>query len=501
MTLPRSLRILIAMAVAVLGLAALLLLLTLSEATLNIRAHLATEPWWLQAAFWGALGLFGLLLGAILWRLLRPEQRPSDTAPAGRAPDAPSEAELEQAIADAEAMGADTATIRAELRQLGQRREAGEIHVALFGEISTGKSSLIGALLPDAHTESDVRGGTTRTLQRHRWTSRGGDSLLITDMPGTGEADGHLDALASDEAKRAHVVLYVTDGDLNRVQHRALQDLLALRKPLILVLNKTDRYDDNETAMLSQRLQDLLGDCDNCSFVAVSAARSREVIRELPDGSEVSERRAIAPQVGPLLTALQRQVDGDPEALARLRDSATFVLARQKLDAAVAEARRSKAERIVDGYAVKAVVGALAAITPGTDLVIQGWLGTRLVRELAELYGTRVGKVDTELLLELVQQHVGRAHTLLLAVAGNALKAFPGIGTLAGGALHAVAYGIIFRTLGRALTTTLATRGELHPRQAAKLFEETLGGSLETSAKNAARVVAQHARGDERPQG
>ena len=39
---------------------------------------------------------------------------------------------------------------------------------------------------------------------------------------------------------------------------------------------------------------------------------------------------------------------------------------------------------------------------------------------------TKVGKVDSELLMKLVQQHVGRAHTLILAVAGNALKAFPG---------------------------------------------------------------------------
>ena len=164
-------------------------------------------------------------------------------------------------------------------------------------------------------------------------------------------------------------------------------------------------------------------------------------------------------------------------------------LRREILDHAIAERRRAQAEALVDGYAKKAVVGALAAITPGSDLLIQGYLGTQLVKELAALYDTKVRKVDTELLLQLVQQHVGKAHTLLLAVAGNALKAFPGVGTLAGGALHAVAYGIIFRTLGRALTTTLATRGELHPRQAARLFEEKLGEDLETPARRLAGLV------------
>jgi hypothetical protein len=264
------------------------------------------------------------------------------------------------------------------------------------------------------------------------------------------------------------------------------------------VLNKTDRYSEQEAAQLSARLDRLIEGHAHAEFVRVSAATRRQVVRVLPDGTEQTEWRRVAPQVQALGTALQRLLDGDQRVLDHLRDSATFVLASQQIDEALAAARRRRADEIVDGYSKKAVFGALAAITPGSDLLIQGWLGTQLVRELAALYETRVGKVDTQLLLKLVQQHVGRAHTLILAVSGNALKAFPGIGTLAGGALHAIAYGIIFRTLGKALTTTLATRGELHPRQAAKLFEETLGEDMETSARSLARlVVAQARRGDQ----
>ena len=55
-----------------------------------------------------------------------------------------------------------------------------------------------------------------------------GDILSITDMPGTAEAGDGLDRLAVDEAKRAHIVIYVTDGDLNRQQHAQLQELIAL---------------------------------------------------------------------------------------------------------------------------------------------------------------------------------------------------------------------------------------------------------------------------------
>lgn len=497
MNLPRSIRILIAMAVLVLGLAALLLLLTISEATLTVQAHLQQAPTWLRMGWWGLVGGVSLLITWVIWRLFRRRPNsPHDNTSEEKKP--PAASDVDAAIETALALGADTSTARRELAELATRKATGAIHVALFGEVSTGKSALIKALLPDAEVQTDVLGGTTRDLERCTWTSPGGDELVLTDMPGTNEVGGALDRMAADEAQRAHIVVYVTDGDVSRSQNEALRMLATLQKPLVLALNKTDRFTPDELAQLERRLDELIAGHTNSELVHVSAGGIREVVVVSPDGTETTETRHIAPRVDALAHALQRMIDDKQEILDRLRDSATFVLASQQLDQAIAESRKSRADKLVDAYAGKAVVGALAAITPGSDLLIQGYLGTRMVRELAELYDTRVGKVDTDLLLSLVQRHVVKTHTVLLAVAGNALKAFPGIGTLAGGALHAVAYGMIFRTLGRALTTTLATRGELHPRQTAKLFEETLGEDLDTSARSLARLVVEQVRNDEK---
>jgi len=71
-----------------------------------------------------------------------------------------------------------------------------------------------------------------------------------------------------------------------------------------------------------------------------------------------------------------------------------------------------------------------------------------------------------------------------MAIVGNALKAFPGIGTLAGGVLHAVAYGYLFNALGRGIAGSLESRGELHPMQAADLFEEQLSDTVGSSMKH-----------------
>jgi uncharacterized protein len=491
MALPRSVRVLIALGVVVLSLAALLLVLVISEATLNIQARLDQAPGWLRYIWWTLLTSGGIITAFVVWRVLRPKpKRIERTEPQ----EPPSREELDRRMVLAREHGADISSVERELAELTRRREAGEIHVVLFGEISTGKSALIRALVPEAEVVSDVRGGTTREISRHTWRSAGGDSLLLSDMPGTAEADGSLDAIAIDEATRAHVVVYVSDGDLNRQQHAALQTLFELQKPLVLVLNKTDRYNPQELALLSARFSELIEGRPNTRFVRVSAAAQREFIRQLPDGTEIREQRPVPPDVVALSRALQRLIDGNQVLLDRLSDSATFVLAAQRLDHVLAETRRQRAEEIVDSYSKKAVVGAMAAITPGSDLLIQGYLGTQLVRELAELYDTKVTKVDTEQLLKLVQKHVARAHTVLLAVAGNALKAFPGAGTLAGGAMHAVAYGMIFRTLGRALTITLSTRGELHPRQAARVFEDKLGEDLETPARRLAGMVVKQLR-------
>ena len=119
--------------------------------------------------------------------------------------------------------------------------------------------------------------------------------------------------------------------------------------------------------------------------------------------------------------------------------------------------RMQRSEQIIRSATRKAVVGALAAISPGTDILIQGYVGTSMTQALCRLYGAAPRDLDIEELLSLSQGRVGKALPLSLAVAGNGLKAFPGIGTVAGGLAHAVAYGLLFDALGRTLMGAATT--------------------------------------------
>ena len=117
-----------------------------------------------------------------------------------------------------------------------------------------------------------------------------------------------------------------------------------------------------------------------------------------------------------------------------------------------------------------------------------------MTQELCKLYGAAPRDLDIEEFLNLSQSRVGRALPLSLAVAGNGLKAFPGVGTVAGGLVHAVAYGLIFDALGRSLVLTLSRHGELVPDVASKEFEEGISEHIEAGVRRVAEMAL-----DEKP--
>jgi hypothetical protein len=113
-------------------------------------------------------------------------------------------------------------------------------------------------------------------------------------------------------------------------------------------------------------------------------------------------------------------------------------------------------------------------VAPGSDLVIQGVLATGLTRALAELYGVKVSDVQIEDFVQQARLTLRTGSSIVLAVAGNAMKAFPGLGTLGGGVLHAFAYALIFDSMGRALAASFAERQALDQDDAGARLKELL---------------------------
>lgn len=491
MRLDRVIRWAMAIGVMLLTLLVLGIVLYMTESFFAVWDRLQQAPRGLFFVYVSLLVIFLVISLMTLWKLLAPKRRSRLGEREKKATEAGVQSRLESAVA----AGVDVTAVESELGKLTQRRGSDEVWIAFFGEVSSGKSSLIKTLLDERDDiDVSVRGGSTRQVQEYRHDKHPG--WVLVDVPGLNEANATLDQLALDEAHRAHVVVYVCDSDVTRTEFDQLAVLVALGKPIVLTLNKSDLLNQQEQQLvlskIKERLKTLPKPQDRKSalhVVSSHAAGREEVVRIMPNGAEELSVREIPADVLELTKTINALVTKDRAKLDQLRDSAVFALAAQRLDSAEASYRQKESEAIVNSYTRKAVVGALAAIAPGSDLIIQGVLATALTREMCALYDAPLRDLDTDQFLKEAQKHVGKAIPVMLAVAGNALKAFPGVGTVAGGFTHAIAYGLIFDALGRSLATTLADGNGFHAGAVSSAFKESLNSDLETRTSDIARMV------------
>jgi small GTP-binding protein len=188
----------------------------------------------------------------------------------------------------------------AELRQMGQKLVAGRVEIAVFGEISTGKSALINALAGDQVASVDVQGGWTKAISKNEWKTCDyhipgleQSQVVLVDTPGINEVgDTERADLAVAAARQADLILFVADSDLHETEYAAALRLASAQKPMLFVLNKIDLYSPAQrerliTVLRDERLKDLI---PPDHFVAAAAdPREVEYVIQSPDGRTRSE--------------------------------------------------------------------------------------------------------------------------------------------------------------------------------------------------------------------
>ncbi|MDJ0655578.1 MAG: 50S ribosome-binding GTPase [Xanthomonadales bacterium] len=482
MRLGNTLKLLAIALITLLVLVLAVLLLLATDKLLEVWERVSNLGPWAPAAYASLLILVSGLFAWLLWRILFGSSKSVEPAPA-----VVDRESLERRMDHDLGKGVPVQDAREELDELSRRQQESEIYLALFGAASAGKSSLIQALLPGTDLETDVVGGTTRSIQQFDGASADHTPLRIVDLPGFAhEATADLADAAREEALRAHVVLYLCDGDLDRTQTNELKRLLEFDKPIVVVLNKADRFSSEDQNRIMNRIGGLSVD-HPLSTVAVTAGGSETVIRVADDGSEQQVVRERPPDIATLWRQILKSVRDD--SLAARQQHSVLKLASEKLARAETEHRARAAQELTQRYSRRAVIGALAALTPGSDLVIQAALATRFLKEMGELFDTPVRQIDIDRFLDLASGRLKKTTALVLAIAGNAMKAFPGAGTLAGGLVHAVAYGLIFDSLGRTVAAALTEKQELNPVWAAERFEEEMNEDLQARAGDIARLA------------
>ena len=175
--------------------------------------------------------------------------------------------------------------------------EHGHIHIAVLGRVSVGKSSVLNALIGEHRFSTSALHGETTQNEMARWDEQESGSLFLIDTPGINEIDGEArERMAHEVSQRSDLVLFVIDGDMTDSEHNALQGLAREHRPLLLVLNKCDRYtaaqrEELRTSLLA-RLEQII---PPGNLIGVSADPAPRIVIEVDAEGRETERERPAP--------------------------------------------------------------------------------------------------------------------------------------------------------------------------------------------------------------
>ena len=286
-----------------------------------------------------------------------------------------------------------------------QRLNALKLRIAVFGRVGVGKSSLLNALLGQERFATDVAHGCTRRQQVEPWpiAIEGLDAVELVDTPGIDEiAAAGRARLAARLALHADLVLLVLDGDLNRVELDALEQLAASGKPLLLVLNRCDCWSQAEQQELMASIRRRLPPAQQgLSIIAVAAAPRQPTV--LADGRVRSE--PTAPRVARLQQSLSQLLSQQGElmlALGALRSADRF---HQTLHQSRLRQGRLAAQSLIGRFA--ALKATAVAANPLMLLDLAGGIAcdTALVLQLCQLYGLPMHSQGARALLGRLSGH------------------------------------------------------------------------------------------------
>jgi len=344
----------------------------------------------------------------------------------------------------------------ASLQGLLHKLDQGVVHIAVFGLVGRGKSSLLNALVGQPLFATGPLHGVTQQVtgvgwepidgcQRVSLPGLGQSRIELIDTPGLDEVDGQQRAeLAQRVARQVDLILFVVAGDITQAEYDALCTLRQASKPMLLVFNKTDQYPEADRdaiyrTLRDQRLQNLISPEE--IVLAAAAPLVAELITR-PDGSQTPELRRGTPQVEDLklkiLTVLQRE----GKALVALNT----LLYADAVSQQIVERKRQICDRIAEdtiwnAVMIKAMAVALNPITLA-DLFSGAVIDVALIVALSRLYGLPMDQGSALKLLRQIALGLGglSASELMITLGLSSLKGVLGLSAAATGGLTLAPY-------------------------------------------------------------
>ena len=321
----------------------------------------------------------------------------------------------------------------------------GHLHLSVFGRVSTGKSSLLNALIGEERFSVSPVHGETRRSSMQAWNEIDVGGVFLIDTPGLDEAGGEdRESLAREVAGRSDLVIFVIDGDITDSELDALKAAISEGRPILLALNKSDLYTRDECDALLESVRSKTdGIIESGHVISVAAQPRPQVVLEIDeDGNEQEMQRRREPDIAALKLKLWEILEAEGKTLAALNASLFAADLSDQVGRRILAARQELGEKLVRTYCVGKGIGVAFNPVPVADLFAAAFIDVGMVVHLSKVYD-----------LPLNQQEAGSIVKVIMAESAALM------GTV--WALHFVSSALKVGTIGLSTILTAGAQGAI----------------------------------------
>jgi small GTP-binding protein len=291
-----------------------------------------------------------------------------------------------------------------EIEEFTSKLENGRLEIAVFGEVGSGKSALLNALAGEKIFAVSAEHGSTDKVSK---TGFKNTKLVLVDTPGINEAAGELRGkLAEETVRYTDLVLFVADGDLNRVEIEAFTQLSDLHKPMLLVVNKADLFGSAQIREISESILRKVGNRLGAADIVFAAAAPREAEREIhkADGSIEIVSFQPKPRIEALEARMLEILDREDKAIIALNASLFASDVSDRIKELKRQVRGKEVARLINYFMLgKALVVGVTPV-PVFDILGGMAIDAVMVQRIGAIYGTEFSLTNAQsMVLEILR--------------------------------------------------------------------------------------------------
>ena len=291
------------------------------------------------------------------------------------------------------------------LQAMLDKLEHGHIHIAVFGRVSVGKSSVLNALIGKELFYTSALHGATRQPELGSWRQSDDGHVFLYDTPGINEIDGEeRERLAHEVAANSDLVLFVVDGDMTDTEMNALRILTETNRPILLDLNKADRYTKSEVEVLLARLHETVKDLVPIENITTSSAApgDRIYIEVDEQGNEREVRRQPPPDIESLRDHLWDILEREGKTLMAINAGLFAGRLSDQVAIRITQVKQEVAQRVIISYCFAKGLAVAFNPVPITDVVAAAGLDIALILHLSRVYGLPVTNREAGNLIRVI---------------------------------------------------------------------------------------------------